>query len=142
MKSDLESGFDLTQNKVFLFQKSSDIWQPNLGAIASIAECRNTTSSGKQSENFEHARFVCSMYIMLWCNKKGDDSFFGFHQSRQFWELENLVFLKRRFRRWGGFYEDFAGLDIRNGDFKELCRFDGWRWTFYNDRSKVKNMGR
>ena len=56
-KSYIEWVFDLTQNKTFRFQNSSDIMQPNLEALAKIADCRNTTSSGKQSEKFEHARF-------------------------------------------------------------------------------------
>ena len=141
IKSYLEWGFDLTQNKVYLFQKSSDLWQLNWGAIALIAECRNTTSSGKQSGKFEPARFVCSMYIMLWCNKKGDDSFFDFHKKRQTWELENLVFWNRRFKRCGSTQKKIAGLDIRNDEFKELCRVDG-EDDFFNDRSKIKNMGR
>ena len=69
---------DLTQMKSYRLQKSSDIWQLNLGASALFADFINTTSSGKQSEKFEQAPFVCSKYGILGSNKNGDDSVLGF----------------------------------------------------------------
>ena len=64
-KSYIEWVFDLTQNKIFRFQKSFNILHLNLGALAVFADFRCSTSSGKQSQIFQHALFVCSMYGMI-----------------------------------------------------------------------------
>ena len=120
----LEWEFDLTQNSIWGFQNSFEKWQLNLGAIAFFAEFRNKASSGKQSEKFEHVLFVCSKYGKQESNKNGDDSFFGFHQSRRLRELENLSFVSWCFERCGSFYKDSAGFDICNDDFKEWCGVD------------------
>ena len=116
--------FDPTQNNIWGFQNSFDRWQLNLGATASFAEFRNDASSGKQSEKFELAVFVCSKYGILGSNKNGDDSYFGFHQSRRFRDLETLISIWRLFRICGSFYEDNAGFDMCNDKLKKFCRAD------------------
>ena len=139
----LEWEFDLTQDNFWGFQNSIDRWQLNLGATASFADIRKDASSGKQSEKFEHTLFVCSKYGILGSNKNGDDSFFGFHQSRRIRDLEDLISSWRRFGICGSFYKDIAGFDMCNDNFKEfsIADWEDEECFVINDRYKKRNGG-
>ena len=82
LNSYIELNFDVlkaaTSNR---YADTDDIRLINLGPIALFCNYKLTTSSGKHSENIDHAHIVFLMYKLLSSSRDGDDLSIGFDRS-------------------------------------------------------------
>ena len=83
LNSYIEINFDVlkaaTSNR---YADADDIRLINLGPIVLFSNYKLTTSSGKHSENIDHAHIVSLMYKLLSSSRDSDDLSIGFDRSR------------------------------------------------------------
>ena len=83
LNSYLELNFDVihavTNNR---YVDGNNIRLVNLGPIALFSDYKLTTSSGKHSENIDHAHIISLMYKLLTSSKGSDDLSIGFDRDR------------------------------------------------------------
>ena len=121
LKSYLELNFDVlhaaTKNR---YADGNDKRLVNLGPVALFSNYKLATSSGKHSENIDHAHILSLMYKLLTSSRGSDDLSIGFDRDRN-----------RRQREMTNIKTQKGKLQVR------ICLKDGFGFAEYQKKAKL-----